>query len=290
MRTGAVLAAAGLADELFGRETAPAEPQAPPTWTAVRKEFALAGGWVHLGGLLLASHPARVRRAIERHRRGLDANPVHYLHENQGRLEAAVAREAAGYLGVSPTEIALTDSTTMGLGLLYNGLEPPRRRRGGDDAARLLRHPRGPPPESGRTGAAVRTISLYSRGATASTDEIVSAAAAAISPRTRVLAVTWVHSSTGVKLPLRAIADALRPLNASRPPAERVLLCVDGVHGPRRRERHSAGARLRLLRGRVSQVAVRPARHRPRVGPRRGLGARAADHPVVLGAAGPPAS
>ena len=46
-----------------------------------------------------------------------------------------------------------------------------------------------------------------------------------------MLAVTWVHSSTGVKLPLRAIADALRPLNASRPPAERVLLCVDGVHG-----------------------------------------------------------
>ncbi len=36
------------------------------------------------------------------------------------------------------------------------------------------------------------------------------------------MALTWVHSSTGVKLPLRQIADAL---------PERVLLCVDGVHG-----------------------------------------------------------
>ena len=40
--------------------------------------------------------------------------------------------------------------------------------------------------------------------------------------RTRVVALTWVHSSTGVKLPLRQIADAL---------PERVLMCVDGVHG-----------------------------------------------------------
>ena len=40
--------------------------------------------------------------------------------------------------------------------------------------------------------------------------------------RTRLVALTWVHSSTGVKLPLRQIADAL---------PERVLVCVDGVHG-----------------------------------------------------------
>ena len=36
------------------------------------------------------------------------------------------------------------------------------------------------------------------------------------------MALTWVHSSTGVKLPLRQIADAL---------PDRVLVCVDGVHG-----------------------------------------------------------
>ena len=36
------------------------------------------------------------------------------------------------------------------------------------------------------------------------------------------MALTWVHSSTGVKLPVRQIADAL---------PDRVLLCVDGVHG-----------------------------------------------------------
>src|SRR3712207_9192506 len=57
-----------------------------------------------------------------RSRRGLDENPAEYLHDNAERLEGAVLRAAADYLGVRPTDIALTDSTTMGLGLLYGGL------------------------------------------------------------------------------------------------------------------------------------------------------------------------
>jgi selenocysteine lyase/cysteine desulfurase len=69
----------------------------------------------------------------------------------------------------------------------------------------------------------VRRVRLYRNARTASVDEIVSAVRRAVTPKTRVLAVTWVHSSTGVKLPIRAIADALR--------STRVLLCVDGVHG-----------------------------------------------------------
>jgi isopenicillin-N epimerase len=59
---------------------------------------------------------------IDTHRGGLDTNPVEYLYDNQARLEAAVLRAAAAYLAAS-TDLALTDSTTMGLGLLYNGLD-----------------------------------------------------------------------------------------------------------------------------------------------------------------------
>jgi selenocysteine lyase/cysteine desulfurase len=53
----------------------------------------------------------------------------------------------------------------------------------------------------------------------------------AITDRTRVLAVTWVHSSTGVKLPLAAMAEALRHVNADRDVDDRVLFCADCVHG-----------------------------------------------------------
>src|SRR6185436_20026490 len=47
----------------------------------------------------------------------------------------------------------------------------------------------------------------------------------------RVIALTWVHSITGVKLPLRAIADAVAQVNRGRDEKARIILCVDGVHG-----------------------------------------------------------
>src|SRR5207248_5501318 len=110
VRSGLALAAAGYGDLL----RAPlAEAAAPAGWSGVRAQFELDPRWIHLGGFLLASHPAPVRRAIEAHRRGLDRNPVFYLHGNEAELEAAVLREAAAYAGAAATDIALTDSTTM---------------------------------------------------------------------------------------------------------------------------------------------------------------------------------
>ena len=84
---------------------------------------------------------------------------------------------------------------------------------------------------SKRTGAKVRRISLYEQIGGISEDQIVERIAQALSPATRVLALTWVHSSTGLKLPLKRIADALRGINADRNESDRVLFCVDGVHG-----------------------------------------------------------
>ena len=224
VRTGAALAATGL-PAFADLEDVLAAPEADAAldWAGVRRQFRLAHGWTHLGGLLLASHPLPVRRAIDRHRRALDANPVHYLHERGPALEADVLRAAGAYLRARPSDIALTDSTTMGLGLLYNGLEL----RAGDEvlttthdffatheALRL---------KAARSGASVRRVTLYRNAARATADEIVSSLVSALGPRTRVIALTWVHSSTGVKLPLARIRRALGRRN--------VLICVDGVHG-----------------------------------------------------------
>jgi len=230
VRTGLTLAAAALAST--PADALPARAQAlPPDWTAVRALFDLNPDLLHFGGLYLASHPQPVRDAINSHRRGLDDNPVDYLHQNQVRLEAEALRSAATYLGVSPTDIALTDSTTMGLGLLYSGLQlrPDQELLttthdfyATHEALRL---------KSLQSGAALRMVPLYAESANASTDEIVGSLAAAITPQTRVVAVTWVHSSTGVKLPIRALADVVASANAGRQAADRALLCLDGVHG-----------------------------------------------------------
>ena len=221
VRTGVALAAAGFAD--LEEVAAATAAEAALDWDDVRRQFRLSRGLIHMGGLYLASHPGPVRRAIERHRRGLDADPVGYLHRYGDPLEATVLRQAGAYLGARPVDIALTDSTTMGLGLLYGGL----RLSSGQEVVTTT-HDFYATNESlrlaaERSGATVRRVTLYRDPARATEAEIVDSLVRAVDAGTAVVAVTWVHSGTGVKLPIAKIAQALR--DRGRP-----LLCVDGVH------------------------------------------------------------
>jgi selenocysteine lyase/cysteine desulfurase len=231
VRSGLALSAALLAAEFPVPRTAAAdEPSLPPDWQAVRDQFSLSRELIHLAGVFLASHPRPVREAIERHRAGLDADPIGYWFAHEKKQEAAVLQAAAGYLGVSPTEIALTDSTTMGLGLLYGGLTVKQGQEmlttthdhySTETSLRL---------RAERTGASVRRISLYEDLRRVSREALVDMLIKAIRPNTRIVAATWVHSSTGLKLPIADMAQAIQRLNQSRTEDDRVIFCVDGVH------------------------------------------------------------
>lgn len=171
-----------------------------------------------------------MRDAVARHRAGLDADAFRYMADHEER-ETRARAAAARYLETAVDQVALTDSTTMGLGLLYAGIAV---RPGQElvtsthdfyathEALRL---------RAARDGAEVSKIELYSRPDEASVDEIVSNVEAALGPRTRVLALTWVHSSTGVKIPVREIAAVVAEKNRGRDSASRILFCLDGVHG-----------------------------------------------------------
>ncbi|HVR61856.1 MAG TPA: aminotransferase class V-fold PLP-dependent enzyme [Polyangia bacterium] len=227
-RTGATPVPGALA-----AEPAPAIPPPEPdlsTWEAVRAQFLLTREYVHMALMLLASHPRPVREAIDRHRRGLDEDPVSYGLANFERLDKAVREAAGAYVGGRPEDIALTGNTTTGLAMLYGGLPL----RPGQEIVTTT-HDHYSTHESLRlravhTGTSVRKVSLYAQPGSASEDEIVGNTVKAVGPRTRALAVTWVHSSTGVKLPIRAMAAALGEVNKRRDADDRVLLCVDGVH------------------------------------------------------------
>lgn len=200
-------------------------------WVALRNLFPLTRDYIQLSTFLLASHPKPVSDEIDRHRRGLDENPSDYWHEHFETIDGEICAAAARYMGGQGNQIALTDSTTMGLGLVYSGL----KLRPGDEILQTthdhyatdlsLVH------RAERTDAKLRRISLYEEPATVSEELIVSNLRGGISDSTRVVAVTWVHSSTGVKLPLRAMADAIDEINRQRDEEDRILFCVDGVHG-----------------------------------------------------------
>jgi len=204
--------------------SAAAAPEDLSTWAGVRRELPLDPRLRHFAAFLLAPHPRPVHEAIEAHRRGLDADPEGYLRGAGARVDVAGA--ASRYLGARGRDVAITTSTTMGLAILYRGLKLGPRDEilstvhdffSTDEALRL-------------SGARVRRVALYATDApaSASPDAIASRISEAIGARTRAVALTWVHSSTGVKLPMDAIAQVVREAGERR--GRRIMLCVDAVH------------------------------------------------------------
>ena len=200
-------------------------------WTGVREQFAVSPEYVHLTSFFLVSHPQPVRAAIEKHRAALDSNPFEYVEEEFFKSPFKVEKAVAEYVGGKPEEIALTDSTTMGLALVYHGLPL----KAGQEILTTA-HDHYSTHESirlaaERAGATVRKIKLFDDFKSISEEEIVSRISRDVTAKTRVVGITWVHSSTGLKLPIRAIATAISQANKNRPQADRALLVVDGVHG-----------------------------------------------------------
>ena len=200
-------------------------------WRAVRAQFDLDSNYIHLAGLLLASHPAPVKAAIATHRQGLDANPTHYLYDTRRAEVAGVRSTVANYLEVQPNDVALTDSTTMGTALVINGLEIRSDQEMLTTAYDYYSTHRSLDYKAARSGATVIKIPLYRDIQRVSQDEMVETLVSAIKPQTRLVTATWVHSSTGLKVPVARIARRLAQINANRAEGDRVLLFVDGVHG-----------------------------------------------------------
>lgn len=205
-------------------------------WRAVRAEFdGLAPDWTHLASFLFVSHPRALRAEIERFRARIDSDPVWIEEAMYAGIEGRPyerAREAvAEYAGALPQEIAFTSNTTSAIALFYHGLKIRR-----DQEIVVTTHDHFVHHQSAqfaveRSGASLRYVPLYDRSEAADAGEIVRRVERAITAKTRALGVTWVHSSTGVKLPVAGIAEAVARANRGRAAADRCLLFVDGVHG-----------------------------------------------------------
>jgi isopenicillin-N epimerase len=240
----AFLAAQGAlfgASLLPGRLLAAVETRTPPMpalddWKRVREQFRLTRDYLHFAGFYIASHPAPVRDAIDAYRRALDENPFLVVEQGlfeseQQNIQSRVRAEAAAYLGGKPEEVALTQNTTSGLALVYHGLQLKPGQEILTTAHDHVSHHESIRLSTERSGASWRRIRLFDDSSAATVDGIVGRIRAAIGPSTRVVGVTWVHSQTGIRLPIPQIAAALAEVNRTRDEADHLLLVVDGVHG-----------------------------------------------------------
>jgi selenocysteine lyase/cysteine desulfurase len=205
--------------------------QSLDTWTGVRNQFNLTPERIHFAQMFLGSHPTPVRESIEKHRKNFDENPYEYWWNTIAKAETLVINAAANYIKADPGEIVLTDSTTIGLAVLYSGLKLKP-----SDEILTTTHDHYSTEKSlefavARNGASIKRISLYTDPSVVTADELTDTLIKAITPATRIIAVTWVHSVTGMKLPIRKMADAVKVVNEKRNNSNRIYFCVDGVHG-----------------------------------------------------------
>lgn len=232
LATPALLGAAALIPGSLATALASETPAMPDLsdWNAVRDQFSLDPAWMHFSSFFIASHPAPVRDAIEGWRKTIDRDPFqvveHGLFGDQAHnIPLQVRQVIATYLGGREQDIALTRSTTESLAIVYHGLPL----KAGDEVLTTVHdhysHHESIRLATRRAGASTRHIRLFDDAASASTDAIIARLLSAMRPATRVVGLTWVHSSTGIRLPIREIATALK----ARHPE--VLLVVDGVHG-----------------------------------------------------------
>lgn len=199
-------------------------------WGQVRAQFPLDWSYSHFASFFLVSHPKPVSDALETYRRALDHNPYLAIYQSmysdgEDNLLLAVANEVSDYTGGTLDELCLTRSTTESLALVYQGLplQP------GDEVLTTTHdhysHHESIRLATEKAGASMRKVSLFEDSSRPDTAEMIRRLQAAISPSTRVVGLTWVHSSSGMRLPIQEISAALK----SRPNAP--TLVVDGVHG-----------------------------------------------------------
>ena len=137
-------------------------------------------------------------------------------HERQWEARADNTRQlAARLIGAAPDEIAFVRNTSHGLGLVAEGLDW----RPGDEVAvaTSLEYPSNVYPwlHLKDRGVVVREIAAHEDGVTPE------AVAAALTPRTRLVAVSSVQYASGYQTDLDAVGALCERAG--------VLLCVDGI-------------------------------------------------------------
>lgn len=203
-------------------------------WAQLRQLFDQDPDYLHFSNFLITSHPKPVREAIEMHRAALDKNPGLAMDWDLGVIEQReeeVRVWAGRYLQANARQIALTGSTTEGLAMIYGGVHVRP-----DQEILTTTHEHYATHtildlRTQRDGTRVRKIRLFKDPQTVSKAEILASIEQNIKPQTRVLGMTWVHSGSGVKLPVADIGALVDKHNRNRAEHDRIIYLVDGVHG-----------------------------------------------------------
>ncbi len=215
----AVPAAVAASSALGLREGAAAFQELPSDgesyWNHLRWQFLIPEGQAYFNTATLGASPRVVVDAVAEHLRYVEESLAEwdFSADRPERLagyrpEKGVRQKLADFVHCAMEEIGLTANATMAMNLVANGLDL----KAGDEV--LITDKEHPGGRSGwdvrqkRHGVVVREVPVPT--GVKDPDEIVRAFAAAVTPRTRVLAVPHVTSGHGIVLPVERLAAMAR--------------------------------------------------------------------------------
>jgi len=189
------------------------------TWRLVKRQFPLEEGLIYLNAANVcpASRPV-LDRYVEL-LRDFQANPSFQNRDKYRPLRESVRARVAALLGVSADEVAITRNTSEGTNLVVRGIPL----KYGDEVI-ITDHNHPSNDESWklrarRDGLVVKSVPV--RVPARSADELIAGIEKAITPRTRAIAITHLTSTTGIRYPIRPIAELARKRD--------IFLHVDGA-------------------------------------------------------------
>ena len=186
----------------------PAAAQSDPTesfWQEVRRQFAFREERVPMNAANLCPSPRAVAERVRELTRDIDVDCSFPNRAKFGALLEASRGAAAAQLGVTADEIALVRNTSEANNVVNAGLP-----LGAGDEVVVWdqNHPTNNVAwdvRAARRGLSVKRVATPA--APSGADELAAAFERALTPRTRVLALTHVSNVSGVRLPVRALCD-----------------------------------------------------------------------------------
>lgn len=222
-------ASVSLSSSMTGCSSLPVSATA--NWSLRRQQFDLDPHSVHLAPFLLTSLPRPVKNRIETLRTAIDKNPASFLSENEAALESMNRQAVARFVGVAPeyglSGVSLVGNTTQALEIVYSGLIAKQSLQKRDEILTT----------ASEHFSSKEGLSRLARASSARLIEVDPLATnfldnveKKITRHTRLVSMTWVHSETGVKLPLKEVGALISSVNSKRKEDQRILFLVDGVH------------------------------------------------------------
>jgi selenocysteine lyase/cysteine desulfurase len=198
---------------------APGQLPGEEFWELVRAQFPLRPGLTYMNAANLCPSPFVVSDAVTTYTRDIDADPSFQNRAKFSSLHERVIESLAAHIGASPDEVVVTRNTSESNNSVLNGLTLGR----GDEVVIWdQNHPTNNVAwdvRAQRYGFTVTRVTTPARPQ--SRDDLLQPFVAAMTPRTRVLAVTHISSVSGMALPVGPLCAAARERN--------ILSLVDGA-------------------------------------------------------------